>query len=64
MQTFLVRFFQIYTGFAANPFYIFGESYAGHYIPALTSLLISNYSQNNIRIQGVGVGDGWTHPFI
>jgi serine carboxypeptidase-like clade 4 len=49
---------------APNPFYIFGESYAGHYIPSLTAQLISNYANNNIRLSGIGVGDGWTNPFI
>jgi vitellogenic carboxypeptidase-like protein len=32
----LTQFFEIYTDYASNPFYVTGESYAGKYIPSIT----------------------------
>ena len=52
MQTFLVNFFQLFNSLQGNSFYIFGESYAGHYIPALSSLLIANQNTNGIHLTG------------
>lgn len=64
LQIFLIRFFQVYTSLARNDFYIFGESFGGHYIPALASLITQNVTNNNIQLKGIGVGDGWTDPYI
>jgi carboxypeptidase C (cathepsin A) len=46
MQSFLEGFFNVFTSLKGQPFYIFGESYAGHYIPAVTTILLQNYPQN------------------
>jgi vitellogenic carboxypeptidase-like protein len=73
MEAFLINFYEVYPSLKSQDFYIFGESYAGHYIPAVTSTLILNYSHNNIRVSGnlashflkilgVGIGNGWTDP--
>jgi vitellogenic carboxypeptidase-like protein len=64
LQIFLIRFFQVYTSLANNPFYIFGESFGGHYIPALASIITQNVTNNKINLQGIGIGDGWTDPYI
>ena len=43
--------------------YIFGESYAGHYIPAFAAQILSNRAKNNLpNMAGVAIGDGWTDP--
>lgn len=52
LQIFLIRFFQIYTNLYKNDFYIFGESFAGHYIPALASVIVQNNTNNGIKIKG------------
>ena len=52
MQTFLIRFYQIYTGLAAQPLYVFAESYGGHYGPAVVQKLIANNTNNGIKITG------------
>ncbi len=36
MYDFLQQFFQEHTQYAKLPFYIYGESYAGPYVPAVT----------------------------
>jgi len=45
--------------------YIFGESYAGHYVPTVSNYII-HYNLNTtglkIPLKGMGVGDGWTDP--
>ena len=64
LQVFLIRFFQIYSSLKRSDFYIFGESYAGHYIPALATVIVQNNTNNGIRLKGIGVGDGWTDAYI
>jgi len=63
MQTFLVSFFKIYTSLVKNSFYIFGESYAGHYIPALAALIYSNRTNNGLKLNGIAIGDGLVNPY-
>jgi cathepsin A (carboxypeptidase C) len=64
---FLQAFFKAHAELQARPFFIVGESYGGHYSPALSYLV----SQNNanlppgavkINLQGLGVGNGLTVP--
>jgi carboxypeptidase C (cathepsin A) len=45
-----------------NPLYIFGESYAGHYIPAFARIIFQDDKLNFINYKGIGIGDGWTGP--
>mmetsp|Transcript_10196 Transcript_10196/g.8749 ORF Transcript_10196/g.8749 Transcript_10196/m.8749 type:complete len:414 (-) Transcript_10196:42-1283(-) len=56
---FFQRFFEIYTSLSNNQFFIFGESYAGHYIPAVASTLASANSIQ-INLAGIGIGNGLT----
>jgi carboxypeptidase C (cathepsin A) len=59
--------FNIKPQFAANPFFIFGESYAGKYVPYLaTTILQNNNSPKNkkINLKGIAIGDGWVDPYI
>jgi len=49
-------------------FYIFGESYAGHYIPAFGARIIkgNKHPHKNhviIDLKGMGIGNGWVDPY-
>jgi len=49
-------------------FYIFGESYAGHWIPAIAHKILTENKLAQISgkwvvpLKGIGIGDGWTDP--
>jgi carboxypeptidase C (cathepsin A) len=60
----LQQFFDLYASFRNNDFYIFGESFAGHYVPTLANAILDG-NQNGykrINLKGIGVGDGWVDP--
>jgi carboxypeptidase C (cathepsin A) len=40
VYTFLQMFFTKYPQYSTQQFFLFGESYAGHYIPVLSSIII------------------------
>lgn len=64
MLGFLEAFFEALPQYNRD-FYIFGESYAGHYIPAIASKINQyNKSKPKMRIdfKGVGIGNGLTAP--
>ncbi|CAK63195.1 unnamed protein product (macronuclear) [Paramecium tetraurelia] len=42
--------------------YIMGESFAGHYIPAI-AIQILTQKLTIVNFKGVAIGDGWTQPF-
>eukprot|EP00608_Synchroma_pusillum_P004490 CAMPEP_0198421938 /NCGR_PEP_ID=MMETSP1452-20131203/1990_1 /TAXON_ID=1181717 /ORGANISM="Synchroma pusillum, Strain CCMP3072" /LENGTH=455 /DNA_ID=CAMNT_0044142183 /DNA_START=62 /DNA_END=1429 /DNA_ORIENTATION=+ len=69
MYSFLQAYFQANPADLARPFYVVGESYGGHYAPAVTEA-IYNGNQNlargdvTINLAGVGVGNGLTNPTI
>ena len=51
---------------ATAPLYIFGESYAGKYAPAIAKKITQEKLNNNgflKGLKGVGIGDGFTAPY-
>lgn len=51
----------------ANPLYVFGQSYAGKYAPAIGQKIKKEQIENQGKItglKGVAVGDGFTHPYF
>ncbi|KAK3408066.1 hypothetical protein EUGRSUZ_J00375 [Eucalyptus grandis] len=67
LYDFLQRFFTEYDQLARNDFYIAGESYAGHYIPALaTRVQQGNRFKEGIHInlKGFAIGNGLTNSGI
>lgn len=60
----LVKLAKKYPTWFDRDFYIFGESYAGHWIPGIAyTILMNNRSPTvlaKINLKGVGIGDPWT----
>ncbi|XP_038711825.1 serine carboxypeptidase-like [Tripterygium wilfordii] len=72
LYDFLQEFFKLYPNFINNDFFITGQSYAGHYAPALASRILEGNRQKeriHINLKGFAVGNGLTdfkiqHPSI
>jgi len=67
MYTFLQTWFATYPQFAKMPFFVTGESYGGHYVPAISHrILEGNLNKDGayINLQGLAIGNGWVDPEI
>ncbi|XP_059429394.1 serine carboxypeptidase-like isoform X2 [Corylus avellana] len=67
LYDFLQAFFAEHPQFAKNDFYITGESYAGHYIPAFASRVHQGNKAKegiHINLKGFAIGNGLTNPEI
>ncbi|GLT80762.1 hypothetical protein SLA2020_521850 [Shorea laevis] len=67
LYDFLQAFFKEHSEFVKNDFYITGESYAGHYIPALASRIHKGNKAKegiHINLKGMAIGNGLTNPRI
>lgn len=61
MREFLLHFLQQYPSLKDRPFFITGESYAGHYIPSVAHSLLEN-PLPGIQLKGIAIGNGWVDP--
>ena len=59
----LTLFFHEFTDYAKQDFHIAGESYGGHYVPAMTKEILS-HGERNINLKSALIGNGLTHPMI
>jgi len=67
MYTFLQNFIAVFPEYFKNGFYVFGESYAGHYVPAITNkIYVENnaHTGTNIPLKAFAIGNGLTDPYI
>ncbi|KAL7173747.1 hypothetical protein ACSBR2_033077 [Camellia fascicularis] len=67
LYDFLQELFKQHGDYANNDFYITGESYAGHYIPAFASRVDKGNKANEgifINLKGFAIGNGLTNPAI
>lgn len=71
MYMFLSEFFNKYPQYQSNKFFVFGESYGGHYVPATSHRIwLGNKNRTpdskspHINLAGVAVGNGLTDPEI
>ncbi|XP_052200207.1 serine carboxypeptidase-like isoform X1 [Diospyros lotus] len=67
LYDFLQAFFAEHPEFAKNDFYITGESYAGHYIPAFAARVHQGNKAKegiHINLKGFAIGNGLTDPGI
>ncbi|CAF0887522.1 unnamed protein product [Rotaria sordida] len=62
----LTQFFEIYTDYASNPFFVTGESYAGKHVPSITyKIYVENQNpqvKTRINLKGMTIGDGVCDP--
>lgn len=62
----LDQFFGMFPALKKNKFFITGESYGGHYVPAISALLVQkeqSKAQSNVpKLSGIAIGDGWIDP--
>lgn len=70
---FLQSFVNTYPEYASNPLFIVGESYGGHYAPAIAHRIFlgnqaitatSSSSLKKLNLSGVAVGNGMTEPKV
>lgn len=64
MKTFLDGFVSANPEYKGRDFYITGESYAGHYIPAIGYYLSHNVTDLPLNFKGVAIGNGWVDPIV
>jgi len=65
MHTFLQGFFTQFPKYQKHDFFIFGESYAGHYVPVIShNIWTSNKGGKGVHIplKGIAIGNGLTDP--
>jgi carboxypeptidase C (cathepsin A) len=60
----LLHFFALYPQYREQDFHVFGESFAGHYLPTLATAILDGNKRGvpRINLKGIGVGDGWVDP--
>ncbi|KAI3726695.1 hypothetical protein L1987_66495 [Smallanthus sonchifolius] len=60
--TFLVNWLDRFPQYKNRDFFITGESYAGHYVPQLAALILSENEKTNqtiINLKGIAIGNAW-----
>lgn len=65
MYNFVQEFYKALPQYKSNDFYIFGESYAGHYVPAVSHYIWQvgkTGADFKVPLKGVGIGNGLTDP--
>lgn len=67
----LQLFYEAFPKYSALPFHLFGESFAGRYIPHYADYIVKQNlqldqsgSRKLIPIGSVGIGNGWINPLI
>ena len=61
MYIFIHKFFDLHTEYIYKPFYLTGESYAGHYLPAIARKLF-DFPDPKINFMGIAIGNPCTDP--
>mmetsp|Transcript_26127 Transcript_26127/g.30944 ORF Transcript_26127/g.30944 Transcript_26127/m.30944 type:complete len:448 (-) Transcript_26127:90-1433(-) len=68
MLEFIIGFFNKYSQFQGLDFYIYGESYAGHYVPVVSKAVLSyqlneSSTSTKLYLKGSAIGNGLTDPY-
>ena len=60
----MIKFLEKYPQLQGKDFYITGESYAGHYIPAISHNLIFKHKDDiKLNFKGMAIGNGLVDPY-
>ena len=65
LYEFLTQWYTLYPEFQPLPFYAFGESYAGKFVPTIGKKIHDENLGNpkvKINLAGLGIGDGFMSP--
>eukprot|EP00250_Pteridium_aquilinum_P020198 c24738_g1_i1 orf=77-1423(+) len=71
VYTALVGFYNRFPALRSRPFYVTGESYAGKYVPSVATYILQQQGVDShvlwgsfagLRLDGVAIGNGLTHP--
>lgn len=60
---FLTKFYALYPEYNKRKLFVVGESYAGHYVPAISALIKSN-NNPNITLISSAIGNGLVDPVL
>ena len=63
MAIFLRGFLEQNPEYVGRDFYITGESYAGHYVPAISYYLKTSATDVQLNLKGIAIGNGLTDPY-
>jgi carboxypeptidase C (cathepsin A) len=65
MVQFMIKFLEKYPKLQGKDFYITGESYAGHYIPAIAHYFQFLHKDDlKINFKGLAIGNGLVDPYL
>eukprot|EP00761_Pharyngomonas_kirbyi_P011448 gb/GECH01011473.1/.p1 GENE.gb/GECH01011473.1/~~gb/GECH01011473.1/.p1 ORF type:complete len:429 (+),score=77.96 gb/GECH01011473.1/:1-1287(+) len=67
MYVFLQKFFKKYPQYSKQDFFVTGESYGGHYVPAVSARIFygnKNGDGDHINFKGLAIGNGWVSPSV
>lgn len=68
MRRFILGFLRKHPRFQNNDIYLFGESYAGHYVPATARIILEHNKKSSdderVNLKAIGVGNGMVDPII
>lgn len=64
LYEFLIQWFTLFPQFQSNPFFPFGESYAGKFVPRISKKIHDENPNAELKINlaGLGIGDGFMSP--
>lgn len=64
MFAFLQNFYAKYPHFLSVPLFITGESYSGHYVPAVAARVLRGQGQGVGALRGIAIGNGEVDPAV
>eukprot|EP00027_Filamoeba_sp_ATCC50430_P002155 CAMPEP_0168548710 /NCGR_PEP_ID=MMETSP0413-20121227/4713_1 /TAXON_ID=136452 /ORGANISM="Filamoeba nolandi, Strain NC-AS-23-1" /LENGTH=418 /DNA_ID=CAMNT_0008579045 /DNA_START=31 /DNA_END=1284 /DNA_ORIENTATION=+ len=60
---FLSSFFKTHPEYSTLDLYLFGESYAGKYVPWFAATMLQTSTNPPFNLKGIGLGNGWVSPY-